>query len=366
LALKRSLPSTANIKNPVDVIGDARADRYVAAISAAFKDKNVDGVFVILTPQSMTDIETIAKEITVVAAQFNKPIYTSFMGEADVSSGIQILQNHNIPHYILPESMCKPFMTVYNFNQQSQKAKETQTAIQTRESAEAKILINNALKSNKKYLYEFEATKVLSEYDLPVIENKLAKSADEAIGMAKEIGFPVVMKIMSNEIVHKFDVGGVILNINSAAEAEAAFHKITSSVKTKMPNASIKGIQVSKQIQEGVEVILGIKKDPSFEAVIMFGIGGIFVEIFKDVSFRVAPVSKSIALEMIHEIKASTLLYGARGQKPADIESLSETIVKLSHVALDCSQIKELDINPLIVLEKGDGCYIADARIILE
>ncbi|MDB4581940.1 acetate--CoA ligase family protein [Draconibacterium sp.] len=366
LALKRSLPSTANIKNPVDVIGDARADRYVAAISAAFKDKNVDGVFVILTPQSMTDIETIAKEIAVVAAQFDKPIYTSFMGEADVASGIQILQNHNIPHYILPESMCKPFMTVYNFNQQYQKAKETQTTIHTRESAEAKILINNALKSNKKYLYEFEATKVLAEYDLPVIENKLAKSADEAIGMAKEIGFPVVMKIMSDEIVHKFDVGGVILNINSAAEAEAAFHKITRSVKTKMPNTSIKGIQVSKQVQEGVEVILGIKKDPSFEAVIMFGIGGIFVEIFKDVSFRVAPVSKSIALEMIHEIKASTLLYGARGQKPADIESLSETIVKLSHLALDCSQIKELDINPLIVLEKGDGCYIADARIILE
>ncbi|MEN8116257.1 MAG: acetate--CoA ligase family protein [Bacteroidota bacterium] len=366
MALKRSLPSTANIKNPVDVIGDARADRYVAAISAAFKDENVDGVFVILTPQSMTDIDTIAKEIAKVAAQNDKPIYTSFMGQADVASGIRILEHNNIPHYVLPESMCKPFITIHQFNQQSEKAKETPEMVQVKESEKAKVIIENALKSGKKYLYESEATKILAEFDLPVVKSGLAKTADNSVGLAKEIGFPVVMKVMSEDIMHKFDVGGVVLNINSEEEAGNAFNKIISSVKTKMPDAVIDGILVTKQIQNGVEVILGIKKDPSFGSVVMFGIGGIFVEIFKDISFRVAPVSKEAALDMIHEIKASKLLLGARGKSVTDIDSLAESIVKLSGLALSCPQISELDINPLIVLEEGNGCFVADAKIVLD
>ncbi|MCY1720741.1 acetate--CoA ligase family protein [Prolixibacteraceae bacterium Z1-6] len=366
LALKRSLPSTANINNPVDVIGDARADRYVAAISAAFKDENVDGLFVILTPQSMTDINTIAKEIATVASQFDKPIYTSFMGEADVASGIQILQKHNIPHYILPESMCKPFMKVYQFHQQISKSETITEAAAVYKSKEAKKRINSALNSNKKFLHEFEATQIVSEYKLPVLKSGLTTSAEEAAEVAKTIGFPVVMKVMSEKIVHKFDVGGVILNINSEIEAAEAFLKITDSVQKILPGIKIDGILVSKQVPEGLEVILGIKKDPSFGDVIMFGIGGIFVEIFKDVSFRVAPIQKNVAFEMIQEIKASKLLLGARGKKPADIECLAETIVKLSNLALDNPNIKELDINPLIVLELGKGCFVADAKIVLK
>ncbi|MDX1285015.1 MAG: acetate--CoA ligase family protein, partial [Draconibacterium sp.] len=164
----------------------------------------------------------------------------------------------------------------------------------------------------------------------------------------------------------KFDVGGVVLNINNKKEAVDAYNNIVNSVKTKMPEATVEGIMVSEQVSEGIEVILGIKKDPSFGAIIMFGVGGIFVEIFKDVSFKVAPVTKETALEMINEIKASKLLSGVRGKKPADIDSLAESIVKLSNLALDNPEIKELDINPLIVLEQGKGCYVADAKIILE
>jgi len=366
LALKRSLPSTANINNPVDVIGDARADRYVAAISAAFKDENVDGLFVILTPQSMTDIDTIAKEIATVASQFDKPIYTSFMGEADVASGIQILQNHNIPHYILPESMCKPFLRIFQFNQQFCKLEKQTEVIPALKSEDANNQIDAALKSGKTFLHEFEATKILSEYDLPVIKRDLALSTSEATRIAKTIGFPVVMKVMSEKIIHKYDIGGVLLDINSAGEVEDAFLKINNSLKLNMPDASIDGILISEQVPKGIEVILGIKKDPSFGDVVMFGIGGIFVEIFKDVSFKVAPVKKEDALEMIYEIKASKLLLGARGRKPADIDSLAETIVKLSNLALDNPNIKELDINPLIILDQGKGCFVADAKIVLE
>jgi acyl-CoA synthetase (NDP forming) len=174
------------------------------------------------------------------------------------------------------------------------------------------------------------------------------------------------MKVMSDDIVHKFDVGGVMLNINSKEEVSGAYETILKNVETIMPEATIEGISISEQVAQGVEVILGIKKDPSFGSVIMFGVGGIFVEIFKDVSFRVAPVQKDTAFEMINEIKASKLLLGTRGKKPADIDSIIESIVKLSHMAVDNPNIKELDINPLIVLEQGKGCFIADAKIILK
>lgn len=366
LALKRSLPSTANIKNPVDVIGDARADRYVAAISAVFRDENVDGVFVILTPQSMTDIDTIAKEIAHVSTQFDKPIYTSFMGQADVASGIRILERNNIPHYILPESMCKPFLSVYDFYRQAEKQEQPAEFFESQLCDEVEKLIGDTVAANKKVLHEFKATKILSKYKLPVIESMLAQTAAEAAEMAEKIGFPVVMKVMSEQIVHKFDVGGVVLDIKTKDEAEEAFNRIINSVRNQVPGAVIDGIQVSKQVRNGAEVILGIKKDPSFGAVVMFGIGGIFVEIFKDVSFRVAPVSKNAALEMIHEIKASKILTGTRGKQPADIDALADAIVKLSALAIDCDQIQELDINPLIVLEEGNGCFVADAGIILK
>lgn len=363
LALKRSLPSTANIKNPVDVIGDARADRYVAAMSAVLKDADVDGVFVILTPQSMTDIDTIAREIAQVAGKSDKPVYTSFMGEADVSSGIRILEQNNIPNYLLPESMCLPFITVCNFEKKSEE-QQVQEMVEKRNRKACEI-INTAKQKGRKILSEFESTKVLEQYTLPVVENRLADSADEAAEIAEEIGFPVVMKIMSENIVHKFDIGGVILGISSKQEAIQAYQKIISSAKEKKPEAVIQGVQVSKQIPGGFEVILGIKKDPSFGPVIMFGAGGIFVEVFKDVSFRIAPVSKKTALELIQEIKASKLLAGTRGKIPADIDAIADAIVKLSQLAVECPEIKELDINPLIVLDEGKGCFVADSSIIL-
>lgn len=366
LTLKRSLPTTANINNPVDVIGDARADRYVAAISAVFKDDNVDGVFVILTPQSMTDIESIAREITKVASQFDKPIYASFMGQADVAEGIKILEQNNIPHYILPESMCKPFHTVYKFNHFILNDVSDILISAHPENRIAHEKIAAFLQAGKKHLNEYDATTIMEAYQMPVVEKKLATSAKEAGKMAAEIGFPVVLKVISDDVFHKFDVGGVVLNVNSEEQAEKGFANITRNVAEKIPGATIRGIQVSRQIEDGMEVILGIKKDPSFGSVVMFGFGGIFVEIFRDVSFRVAPVDKPAALRMIREIKSSELLTGARGTKLRDIDAIADTIVKLSALATDCPQIKELDINPLIVLEKGMGCFVADAKIILE
>lgn len=363
--LKRSLPAAANIKNPVDVIGDARADRYTSAMDAAFKDDEVDGVFVILTPQSMTDIENIAEEIAKAAQGSEKPVYTSFMGEADVAAGIRILEQYQIPHYSLPEDMCKPFHTAFTFNKMLQeKAVETVEFIDV-DKNKAQSILSGAEKEGRSYLPEYMSVGVIEAYKLPVVGNGFATSANQAGKIADEIGYPVVMKVMSDDIIHKFDVGGVILNVNSKQEAEQVFADIYANVNINKPEAKIDGIFIAKQIPEGTEVILGVKRDPAFGPVVMFGLGGIFVEVFKDVSFRIAPVSKKAALNMILQIKSSKLLLGARGRAVLDIDSIVEAIMRLSQLAIDCPQIKELDINPMIVLEKGNGCFVADTKIII-
>ena len=363
--LKKNLPATANIKNPVDVIGDARADRYNVAITSAIGDPDVAGIFVILTPQSMTDIDSIAREVVNVAAESSKPVYASFMGELDVRTGIQILQNNKIPHYTLPEYMSSAFASVFNFSELIKGKFEEPVTFSDVKREEALQVLDAAKKDGKSYLYEGEAVKVLKAYNLPVVANGIAQTEEDAVMLAEEIGYPVVLKVMSDAIVHKVDVKGVVLNVYTEEEARRGYQSIHENVKRLKPDALISGILVSKQVQNGEEVILGVKRDPSFGPVIMFGLGGTFVEIFKDVSFRVAPVDRNTALSMIREIKAYPLLSGARGRNPKDTGAIVEAIQRLSQLAIDCPQIQELDINPLIVLDENKGCFIADAKIMI-
>ncbi len=362
---KKTLPKTANIKNPVDVIGDARADRYNIALSQALKDPNVDGVFVILTPQSMTDIEAIAREIVQVSGRYEKPIFTSFMGEKDVFAGIDILQRNRIPHYTLPETMAKAFATAYRFNKRRAQPLSMFEPFKDVDQKKAQALLESAKQAGKTYLAEYEASEVLAAYGLPVVKSKIATTAQEAQKLASEVGFPLVMKVMSADVVHKSDVGGVVLNVHSAQEAAQAFETITKNVKKHQPQAKIDGILLRQMIPDGEEVILGVKRDVSFGPVVMFGLGGIFVEVVKDIAFKVAPVTSSEAEDMVREIKGSPLLFGMRNRPERDVKALEESIRRLSQLAYECPQIQELDINPMIVLEKDKGCFIADARIIL-
>jgi acetyltransferase len=363
---KKSLPATANIKNPVDVIGDARADRYRVAMSGALSDSNVDGTLVILTPQSMTDIDTIAGEVANVARQFEKPVYASFMGEADVASGIAILQRRNIPHYVLPESMCRSFVAAHFFKEQKSWPGDPPAELSAIDRVQACTILKRARDAGRKYLREEEAIGILGAYGLPVLPFALATSAPEAVRCANELGYPVVMKVSSEEIVHKFDVGGVVVNVRDGKEAGEVFERIMTQCRKAQPGATIRGIYIQKMIKGGEEVILGVKRDPSFGPVIMFGLGGIFVEIFKDVRFRVAPIGPATAAEMVREIRAFRMLAGARGKAKRDIASIEECIQRLSALALDCPEIAELDINPLIVRDEGSGSSVADARILLQ
>lgn len=359
---KKSLPKTANIKNPVDVIGDARADRYNVAISGSLNDENVDGVNVILTPQSMTDIKTIANEITVIASKFEKPVYASFMGEADVAEGIKLLQKRGIPHYILPESMCNSFAVVNQFREWLERPIEDKEEIVEGNQKAVKDLFEKY--RDYSVLTEDKATQILKAYGIPVPENGLAESEDEAVKLAERIGYPVVMKIMAEGVYHKFDIGGVVLNIENQESARKAYNDIIDNTNKECPDASIYGVLVTQMLKNGEEVILGLKKDNSFGPVIMFGLGGVFVEVFKDVSFMVAPVSKNNARVMVNSIKSIPLLRGARGRSKKDIESIITCIQRLSKLAIDFPEIQELDINPLIVLDEGKGCFVGDAKII--
>lgn len=363
--LKTNLPSTANIKNPVDVIGDAKADRYNIALGSALKDENVDGAMIILTPQSMTDIKTIAEEIAGISGQYDKPIFTSFMGASDVAVGIDVLQRRNIPHYMLPENMCRAFACAYRFRRQLEK-KHTGFAVFTDvDKDRANCLIDEESKTGTHFLTEERALSILEAYRFPVLPRELAVTCSDAIKAAKNIGFPVVMKIVSDDILHKSDIGGVALGITSSSEAEESFRSVIENSLKAKPQARIRGVLVEKMVMDGEEVILGLKRDPLFGPVIMFGMGGIYVEVFRDVSFRIAPATKDSIAEMIRQIKTYPVLTGIRGKAARDIESVEVCVQRLSQLAADCPDIMELDINPLVVEEKGRGCFVLDARIII-
>jgi acetyl coenzyme A synthetase (ADP forming)-like protein len=363
-ALKDKLPATANLNNPVDVIGDARSDRYHAALAACLADPDVAGALVILTPQSMTDIDDIASEIVrTVAARPEKPVYTSFMGEADVASGIDLLQRAHIPHYILPESMAVAFATAYRFGQSLKAQPAPVPRFEDVERAQVEAVLAAARAEGQAYLPEVEATQVLAAYGIPVLPSKVATRAAEAAAAAVQLGFPVAMKVYSPDVVHKLDAGGVVLNVQDERAAAEAFERIVESVRQAAPQARIKGVNVQRMAPAGREVILGVKRDPAFGPVTMFGLGGTFVEVFKDVAFRAVPLDEQDVRGMVREVKSYPILAGVRGGPAYDVAMIEQCIGRLGQLVLDFPQIVELDVNPVIVLEAGRGAVAADARI---
>jgi acetyltransferase len=334
-------------------------------MGSALEDENVDGALVILTPQSMTDIDTIAEEVCNVAAAHDKPTYCSFMGETDVASGIGILQRRNIPHYILPESMCRAFARAHDFSTEKDRHLTPAAQFADVDTAAARRLLDAAIASGRTYLTPSDAMKVLEAYRLPVLPSAVAQSADAAARVAAQVGFPVAMKVESDDVVHKFDIGAVMLGLDTPAAATSAYATILANVKARQPDARVHGVFVQRMAGAGDEVILGVKRDPAFGAVVMFGLGGLFVEIFRDVAFRIAPIPLEHIRDMMHEVKAFPILTGARGRPHRDTAAVEECLQRLSQLVVDCPQIQELDINPLIVRNQGDGCAVTDARILV-
>jgi acetyltransferase len=362
--LASHLPSTANLKNPVDVIGDATMERYENALGAVIRDEGVDGALVILTPQSMTDVQGTAEAIARIARKSFKPILCCFMGVIDVSAGVKYLQDHGIPVYKFPENAAKAFGALYRYSNWLNRQHLAQYQL-TFDRERAARIIKDCIARGKTRLGELDGIGILESYGFKVLPTRLAQTADDAAAIAAEMGLPVVMKIVSEQILHKSDAGGVMVGLQTAEEVKQAFDGIVARGRAYKADAVIEGVLVQKMAPSGTEVILGLNRYPVFGPLLMFGIGGIFVEVFQDVTFRLAPIGRNEARRMVRQIKGYKLLQGFRGRPKGDIETIEKLLVGLSNMAINHPEIVELDINPLLVHSEGQGATAADCRMIL-
>lgn len=364
-ALDSHLPKTANLQNPVDVIGDAPMDRYENALAAVIRDEGVDGALVILTPQSMTDVLGTAEAIVRIARRSYKPILCCFMGIIDVTSGVKYLQEQGIPVFKFPENAAKAFGALYQYSRWLNRQRLAQFELQHDRQGAAKI-IEDCLNAGKTHIGELEGIGLLKCYGFNVLPSKLAQSSDEAAKLAEEMGFPVVLKIVSAQILHKSDAGGVVLGLDNQEDVKRAYENIIQRAAEFDPAAEIEGVLVQKMASPGSEVILGLNRYPVFGPLLMVGIGGIYVEVFQDVVFRLAPIGRNEARRMIRQIKGYRLFQGFRGRPPVDVETIEKSLVSLSNMATNHPEIMELDINPLLVHARGEGATAADCRMILK
>lgn len=364
-ALEQFLPDAASAANPVDVLGDALADRYRFALEQVTGDENVDAVLVILTPQAMTEIRQTAQAVGEVASRADIPILTCFMGEARVREGIETLEQHRVPNYPHPERAAKALksMSLYR-SYRDEPIPEIEHFEVDQEATQGTI--DQVLSQDRVTIGDAEARTVLRAYGFEIPPSELAEDADQAVQIADELGYPVVLKIASPDILHKTDVGGVKVDLDDPQDVVDAFDLITYRASRYLPEARIWGCLVQKMMPEGLEVLIGMNRDPQFGPLVTFGLGGIYVEILKDVSFRVAPFSRREAEEMIEEIRASALIEGVRGEPPVDREALVDALLRISQLVTDFPIISELDINPFIVYREGRGGVAIDMRMVLE
>jgi acetate---CoA ligase (ADP-forming) len=362
--LLKLLPESASVNNPIDVLGDADSKRYGDSLWAVLESKNVDGVIVILTPQKMTDDSSIAKELVKISKNYSKPVITCFMGAETVKNGVNILRENNIPQYSVPERAAKSIYEMVKYNKYKSRPLRIIERFAVNKNPVIKI-IKSYRSRNLLEIGEFDAKTIMESYGMTIPEGHFASTSEEAVRFANEMRYPVAMKISSPDILHKSDVGGVKIGLGGPTEVEDAFDLMMLRVKRKMPEVNIKGVLVEEMITSGKEVILGMKKDPQFGPMLMFGLGGIFVEVLKDVTFSLAPITAEESRQMIESTKSYKLLTGVRGQRSVDIQAIIANLLQLSQLVIDFPEFQEVDINPLKVGHPGEGAYVVDARIIL-
>ncbi len=361
-ALASLLPRNASLYNPVDIIGDADFDRYAAVMEHALDEPGIDGFLVILTPQAMIDVDKTARVVIDASGRTGRPFITCFMGQERVRAATEMLKSASIPNFSYPEPAVRAFGKLLDYRIRREKEESPAPELKPDREKAAEVL-RLAMENGRRRLSEDDAREVLSCYGFSFPAKRLVTSAAEAARAAAAIGFPVVMKISSPDILHKTDIGGVKTGVGSAKAAKNAFTEITMNARRFMPSALINGVAVYETAPPGREVILGVTYDRTFGHMVMFGLGGIYVEVLKDVSFRIVPVTPDDAYEMVRCIRAFPLLKGTRGERPADTDAIAEGIMRISRLVMDFPEIQELDINPLAALEKG--AIALDARIIL-
>lgn len=373
-ALNKLLPAAWSHNNPVDILGDASPERYAKTLELTAQDPNSDGLLVILTPQAMTDPTMTAEQLKPYAKIPGKPVLASWMGGTEVEVGETILNRAGIPTFGFPDTAVRMFNYMWQYAENLKQLYETPSYADTNDPdrAQAAEIINKARTQGRTILNEYESKQLLAAYEIPTVETRVAKSADEAVHAADAIGYPTVLKLYSDTITHKTDVGGVKLNLHGAAEVRAAFEEIKTAVTQKASASDFGGVTVQPMLKlgDGYELILGSSLDAQFGPVILFGLGGQLVEVFRDRALGLPPLNTTLARRMMEQTKIYTALQGVRGRVPFNIEQMAQLLVRFSELVVEQRWIKEIDINPLLAVppesEGGANRSIAlDARVIL-
>ncbi len=363
-SLREKLPSAASFGNPVDVLGDADPERYVSALMAAQDDPEVDAIIIILTPQAMTKAAETARAIA-SNLKGDKPVLVSFMGGHAVMPGRDELGAAGLPDYESPERAVNALRAMYEYASWHNRPPRIVTRFRVNRRRVERI-ISRRLRTGRLQIGEVKGKSILQAYGFQVPEGHLATSADDAIGIAGRIGYPVALKIVSPDIVHKSDMGGVRLNVPNPGAVRDSYDLMMIRIGQRAPDAWIEGVYVERMLDPGLEVIIGMSRDSQFGPMLMFGLGGIFVEIMKDVTFHLAPITESEAVQMLKSTRSYEILEGRRGQKGVDLKAIANGLQRISQLTTDFPQIAELDINPFIVGEIGTDPWVADARLTLK
>ncbi|MGV1098667.1 acetate--CoA ligase family protein [Thiovibrio sp. JS02] len=362
-SLRAKLPAAASVGNPIDVLGDAEPARYVAALTAAQDDPAVDAIVVILTPQAMTKPAETARAIAGCLSG-DKPVVAAFMGGADVMPGRDELVAAGLPDYPSPERAVAALKAMVEYAAWRRRPPRIVTRFPVNRRRVERI-ITRRLRTNRLQIGEVKAKSILDAYGFQIPDGYLATKASEAVEIAERIGYPVAMKIVSPDIIHKSDLGGVRLNVTNREAVEDAYDLMMLRIAQRAPDAWIEGIYVEKMLARGLEVIIGMNRDPQFGPMLMFGLGGIFVEVMKDVTFHLAPITREEAIQMLMSTRSYEILKGKRGHRGVDLAAIATGLQRISQLTTDFPQIAELDINPFIVGEIGTEPVVADARMTL-
>lgn len=361
--LRARLPAAASALNPIDVLGDALADRYALAVRAALADPNVDALLVILTPQVFTQVAETARVVGEAARGSEKPVLGVFMGDFDIQRGVRVMADFGVPNYIFPERAVAALQALDRYRRWLARPAPTYRRFEVDRERVA-VIFARVRADGRLQVGDAEGREVLAAYGIRVPQSEVAPTAERAVQIAERIGYPIVMKIASPDILHKSDIGGVAVGIESADAVRTTFQTLLNRGRRFMPTAEIWGVQMQEMVPKGREILIGINRDPQFGHLVVFGLGGIYVEVLQDVTMRVAPISEAEAREMVREIRAFPLLRGVRGEKPADLAATEEVLLRVSQLVSDFPQIVEMDINPLVV--HHEGAIAIDMRLVLD
>ncbi len=364
--MRKHLPATASTSNPVDIIGDADGKRYETTLRLLVQDENVDGIIPIWTPTLMAESTDIAQRIAEVGKTCDKPILACIQTMGPSGDIRRALLQDKIPWYQFPENAARAMAAMAEYSRWKTRPQGEVVIFPDVEPEVVRRIVGEALSRKPVFLSEPEGHTILKAYGLPVPEFRLVKTADEAVAAANEIGYPVVIKIVSPQILHKTDFGGVRVGIGGDEAMRSEYAGMIETVRSRMPEADVWGVLVQKMAPKGTETILGMKRDRQFGPLLMFGLGGVMVEVLKDVTFRLAPISDLSTDPMVNGIKAHKLLQQFRGQPARDVAKIKECLQRLSQLVTDFREFDEIDINPLLVYEEGKGALVLDARFLLK